>query len=147
MGFGYQISILSGGGGFDPTPNSRHHSVKLYVFGKNMVKCYVFGKKYLHLQMSDVYIQFPYLHIIRASPGGLPGLPAGEGTPSRQANTGGRHPRRPDSIYTLRLSESESETGQSDCNVSVTGDSSLAETKKYTYASYLLSSASGKARP
>ena len=26
--------------------------------------------------------------------------PAGEGTPSRQANTGGLHPRRPDSIYT-----------------------------------------------
>ena len=31
-----------------------------------------------------------------ASPGDLPGLPAGEATPSRQANrpTGGRHPQR-----------------------------------------------------
>ena len=51
------------------------------MFGKNMAKCYVFGKKYLHLQMSVVYIESPFLHIIRASPGGLPGLPAGEGTP------------------------------------------------------------------
>ena len=32
-----------------------------------------------------------------ASPGGLP---AGEATPSHQANTGGRHPWRPDLIYT-----------------------------------------------
>ena len=37
------------------------------------------------------------LYIIGASPDGLP---AGEATPSRQANMGGRHPQRPDSIYT-----------------------------------------------
>ena len=38
--------------------------------------------------------------IIGPSPGGMCGLPAGEATPSCQANTGGGHPQRPDSIYT-----------------------------------------------
>ena len=33
-----------------------------------------------------------------AAAGGLPGLPAGEAIPSRQANTGGRHPQRPDHL-------------------------------------------------
>ena len=44
-----------------------------------------------------------YIAYIGASPGGLPGLPAGEATSSHQANTrpAGRHPQRPDSMQTI----------------------------------------------